>query len=265
MRSIGQVLNTNYGDLNGRLAKNIEAARRRIEQDSADLRAKYGDDFDIEKCWHCGGRGVLPNGGKFCDKCEEGLRKSGADQYMRRWYLAVPSRFRDYRISSHPNREAADEVSRWVQYGMTVGQNLYLGGPVGTGKTGLGIAALWAAHQQDLKIRYTTVPDMLHRLRPMGMGEEINQVTLQELQSVDVLLLDDMGAEKSGAWPREQLYLVINGRYEARLPTILTSNLTLEELEDPDRAGDRPISRFAENCLPLWMDGDDLRQRRDIP
>lgn len=259
MRSIGEVMRENYGDWSAKL----EAVRRRQEQRAQDMRDAYGDDFDIEKCWHCGGRGVRPGNRGFCDKCETGLLLEGVDESERQWRLAIPSRLQKYRLASHPNRDVASQVVGWFQRGMSIGQNLYLGGPVGTGKTGMGVAALWAAHQTNRSILYTTVADMLHGLRPRDDVEECNPATMTELQTVDLLLLDDIGAEKSGHWPREQLYLVTNGRYTRGLPTIVTSNVTLEDLESEERVGGRPISRFTENLLAIWMDGEDLRQRRD--
>jgi len=72
-----------------------------------------------------------------------------------------------------------------------------------------------------------------------------------------LLFLDDLGAEKMSEWVAEQFYLILNFRYEAKLPTIITSNYSLGELSE--RLGDRIASRIAEMCDVVKIDGKDRR------
>ena len=63
-----------------------------------------------------------------------------------------------------------------------------------------------------------------------------------------MLILDDLGAEKPSDWVKEQLYVIINRRYENMLPTIITTNCTMNELKD--RIGERTASRIIEMTTP---------------
>ena len=98
-----------------------------------------------------------------------------------------------------------------------------LSGGYGTGKTHLAIAAL----NEMGRGRFWKVPDLLDWLRREGYGERGIGIdaALSALREMPVLLvLDDLGAEKTTEWAAEQLYRILDARYEARRPTIITSN-----------------------------------------
>ena len=245
----------------------FQRAHLAAERHQREMQDLYGADFDTNQCWYCGGRGVLPgNQHRYCTKCDVGIQMQGQREGWEKsrieWETAVPVRFREYRMATHPNADATRQVSQWLRQGMDRGQNLYLAGPVGTGKTGLAIAAMWEAHQRGRTIHYTTVPDMLSGLRPTGPDQDRNEATMHDLQTVGVLLLDDLGTEKPTEWTAAQQYQLINGRYHNQLPTIVTTNMRPDVLAGPDRLGGRTVSRLAESMQVVWMDGEDLRRSR---
>src|SRR5258708_19795308 len=70
---------------------------------------------------------------------------------------------------------------------------------------------------------------------------------VDRLAQVDLLHIDDVGAEKTSAWVLEQLYAIVNARYEAERSIVLTTNL--EEADElADQAGARTVSRLAQMC-----------------
>jgi DNA replication protein DnaC len=76
---------------------------------------------------------------------------------------------------------------------------------------------------------------------------------------VDLLHIDDLGAEHRTDWVLEQLYSIVNARYEAERPIVATTNLMPDELSE--RLGSRTVSRLVEICgdlIPLY--GDDMRR-----
>jgi DNA replication protein DnaC len=82
---------------------------------------------------------------------------------------------------------------------------------------------------------------------------------LDRLAAVDLLHIDDLGAEHRTEWVLEQLYTIINSRYEDERSTVVTSNLTPEELAE--QIGERIVSRLEGMCgepLPFW--GADARR-----
>ena len=89
---------------------------------------------------------------------------------------------------------------------------------------------------------------------------------LQPVMDADLLVLDDIGAEKTSEWVEETLNLIVNSRYSSKRPTIFTSNY--EEKEDQTdldslavRVGFRMHSRLYEMCEFLEFDGADFRHR----
>lgn len=73
----------------------------------------------------------------------------------------------------------------------------------------------------------------------------------------DYLIIDDVGAEKTSEWVHEFFYTVINKRYENMKRTVITTNLQLDAFKE--RYGDRILSRLAEMCVVVELQGEDLR------
>jgi DNA replication protein DnaC len=74
---------------------------------------------------------------------------------------------------------------------------------------------------------------------------------------VDLLHVDDVGAERSSEWVLEQLYAIVNARYEDERSMVITTNLSQERLEE--QIGKRTVSRLKEMCEPVPLYGEDAR------
>ena len=156
---------------------------------------------------------------------------------------------------------------------------MWFTGPVGTGKTTLAMLISKTAMEADRTVAIYSLPRLLTLLRETFREESAYSLSqlLDKLCSVDLLQIDDVGAEQTTAWVLEQLYTVVNTRYEDRRSLILTTNLIEQERKRPahvpadewdDRPdaelrrqiGDRTVSRLYEMCGdPLPMFGDDRR------
>jgi DNA replication protein DnaC len=133
--------------------------------------------------------------------------------------------------------------------------------------------------EADRTVAIYSLPRLLAMLRETFRDDaplSLNQLT-DKLCSVDLLHIDDVGAEQTTAWVLEQLYTVVNTRYEDRRSLILTTNLIQERRTKPkhvpddewddrpdaelrQQIGDRTVSRLYEMCGdPLPMFGDDRR------
>jgi DNA replication protein DnaC len=244
-------------DFPARLAQ-IGEARQRYR---AMMIARHGWPETVN-CPSCGDTGRQPDGGNRPCFCEVGQAIEERERQFESWKARCPRRFREFTLASHPNGDAVAAVHRWLSAGVRRGQNLVLSGPVGTGKTGLAIGALRELHLAGWASRYATVPDMLDAMRPRDRNDPDSLLAadlgMGRLQRVRVLLMDDLGAEKESEWAAERLYLVINGRYERKLPTIVTTNKTLVELRDA--VGERAISRLTEDSELVHVGGRDLRR-----
>ena len=111
-----------------------------------------------------------------------------------------------------------------------------------------------SALRDDLKavVQKPRVGDRDRRKRPQASSLD---------HAVDLLHVDDLGVEKRSDWVLEQLYAVVNERYEMERSMVVTTNLEQPALEE--QIGERTVSRLIEICgPPLTVDGEDLRYPR---
>jgi len=126
------------------------------------------------------------------------------------------------------------------------GLGLLFTGPVGSGKTFLAAAITNGLIEQGIQVLFLVVPDLLDELRATydKRSETMEIDLLDTARSVPVLVLDDLGAHNYTEWTRNRLYSIINYRLNEELPTIVTTNLTLQELEE--HLGQRTSSRLVQ-------------------
>ncbi|MBI5648992.1 MAG: ATP-binding protein [Chloroflexi bacterium] len=137
---------------------------------------------------------------------------------------------------------------------------LILSGPVGCGKTHLAIGAAKLACAFGYTALFVNAPTWFQELRESygTSNSTVEQERMEQMRTADVLILDDLGAEKPSDWARERLYIVINHRALARRVTFATTNRALEELEHV--VGERVMSRLYGDALALALVGSDYRQ-----
>lgn len=134
---------------------------------------------------------------------------------------------------------------------------LFWGG-AGTGKTYLAGCIANALIDWEIPVQMTSIPRIANRMN--GLFSEDRNRYLEELNRPRLLIIDDLGAERSTDFSLEQVYMVIDSRYASGKPMILTTNLSLEELEHPqDRIHARIYSRILERCAPIRVNGRNLR------
>lgn len=105
-------------------------------------------------------------------------------------------------------------------------------GPVGSGKTFLAASIANELMEAQLQVLFLVVPDLLDELRATYKSEVNEMDLLDSARTIPILILDDLGAHNYTDWTRNRLYSIINYRMNDLLPTIITSNLSLDEMED---------------------------------
>lgn len=114
---------------------------------------------------------------------------------------------------------------------------LYLQGGSGCGKTHLAAAAANYAVGMGVPTLFLTVPDLLDTLRAAYDSEDTTfERRFDEIRNAQLLVLDDFGTQNASGWAREKLFQVVNFRYINRLPTIVTTNLLLSEIDERIRS-----------------------------
>ncbi|HYP47199.1 MAG TPA: ATP-binding protein, partial [Thermoleophilaceae bacterium] len=129
---------------------------------------------------------------------------------------------------------------------LDAGRGLWFDGPVGTGKTSLAILVAKAARDAGRTHAFFTVPLLLAEIKrtyDRDSGESYLDL-FRRLCSVDVLVLDDLGAEKQTEWVLEQLYSIVNERWQDQRAIVVTTNL-------PDPDPEAPLRLLREQALEL--------------
>ena len=135
-----------------------------------------------------------------------------------------------------------------------------LWGNVGTGKTYLAGCIANALMEQEIPVRMTNFAAILNDLTGTLNGRN---AYIERLCSFPLLILDDFGMERGTEYGLEQVYNVIDSRYRSHRPLIVTTNLTLSELQNPpDRAHQRIYDRVLAMCTPICCSGINFRKEQ---
>jgi len=187
----------------------------------------------------------------------------------------IPPRYRGVSFDRPPvsdmardlqTKIAVNEVRAYVDdldARLEEGRGLWLFGDTGTGKTTLAMLISKAALEAGRTVAIYSLPKLLARIRRTYDSEPGGDSYLsffERLTSVDLLHVDDLGAEKRSDWVLEQLYALVNERYEAQRSVLLTTNLPHIELEE--QIGPRTVSRLTQMCDEIEVRGDDRRYGR---
>jgi DNA replication protein DnaC len=222
----------------------------------------------------CDGSGWVLDDDDVAHPCECRDRRI-AQARVRGVNQTLPPRYRSVSFDAPPVSEMArDARSRAVvaavrayvddlDHNLAEGRGLWLMGDVGTGKTTLAMLVSRHAIEAGRSVAIYSLPRLLARIRrtyEADAREDSYLAFFERLTAVDLRHIDDLGAEKSSDWVLEQLYAIVDERYEARRGLVVTTNLPVDRLEE--QIGRRTVSRLVEICGdPLPLFGDDLRYR----
>lgn len=138
-------------------------------------------------------------------------------------------------------------------------QSIFITGKCGVGKTHLASALAMKLFKEKKNIRFVNIPELLLIIKDtFKKGSGISELDIiTEYTGCGVLFLDDLGAEKVSEWTLEAIFLLLDTRIRDMVPTIITSNLSISEIEHI--FNDRIASRIAGNFKILEMTGSDYR------
>lgn len=224
-------------------------------------------------CPKCGGSTWLPGEDGEAVPCDcRSRRVQGAR--TRGLASTIPPKFRGIAISDDGQwiadagrplnfpPEVAREVLRYcreIDKRIGAGRGLWLEGDTGTGKTTLAMLVSKSAIEAGHTVAIYSMPKLLAEIRATfdSDSDDSYSALLKRLTNVDLLQLDDVGAEQQTEWVLEQLYSIVNERYEDGKAIVITTNLTFDQLKQ--QITERTVSRLVEMCHNLPLHGGDRR------
>ncbi len=189
----------------------------------------------------------------------------------------IPPQYRDKTFSDYEvTADNSIAVEKAKEFLSTDKGGLFFFGNPGTGKTFLASIVTQEFLKSNKSAIFGDVPTLLEILRS-SFDDESTKITdlMDDLAKVDLLVLDDLGTEIPTEWAVERIYSIINQRYNAEKPVIVTSNLELGKLawrlnhpkktykqndeKFPNVTGSRIVSRLAQMCERIELTGEDRR------
>jgi DNA replication protein DnaC len=177
----------------------------------------------------------------------------------------IPRRYRDVSFDRPPvteiDRQVVTAVRRFtdrIDEKLDAGRGLWLMGPVGTGKTTLAMLVAKSALAAGRSVAIYSLPRLLNEIRDTHRAERSHVDLLDRLTAVDLLHIDDVGAERTTDWVLEELYSIVNARYEDERSMVITTNI-LDREALCDQISERTVSRLTEMCDEVPLIGHDRR------
>jgi DNA replication protein DnaC len=177
----------------------------------------------------------------------------------------IPKRYRDASFDRPPVTEidptivsATRRFANAVDDRLDGGRGLWFMGPVGTGKTTLAMLVSKAAIAAGRSVAIYSLPRLLNEIRDTYRAERSHVDLLDRLTAVDLLHVDDVGAERTNDWVLEELYSIVNARYEYCRSIVITTNI-LDREALCQQITERTVSRLTEMCDELPIIGHDRR------
>lgn len=138
------------------------------------------------------------------------------------------------------------------------GKGLLLYGTVGTGKTYYAACIANSLIDKGYKVLMTNFARLTNQIQGMFEGK---QAFIDSLNHYQLIIIDDLGAERKSEYMQEQVFNIIDSRYRSGLPFIITTNLTADEIKKPQDIGyQRIYDRILERCFPVEVTGVSRRR-----
>jgi DNA replication protein DnaC len=281
----------------------LRQALQRVPQTGPVEPSAPGAEESAAGCPECGGRGwvLVPGPGAGgarrcgCLTVDPGPRLRHEAGIPGRYQGCTFENFMVHHLKGAQSAQLARALAaarQWVEGFLDLGgfteSGLLFVGPPGVGKTHLAAAALAEViRRYRVRGRFVDFTTLLYQIQSTfdAGSNETKQSVLEPVVGAEVLVLDELGAQKPSPWVSEMLYLILNGRYTRRLPTLFTSNYYLEpagapaEVASLDRGAGPPapergadlldsriprmlVSRLWEMARPVVIAGvDDFRRK----
>lgn len=189
---------------------------------------------------------------EFEQKVNEMRRKGFPEAEMRNWTFS-----NDDLTNEKITKAAQRYVDNFSELRKS-GKGLLLYGNTGTGKTYTACEIANALIDKGYPVLVTNFARILNTLQ----GTFEKQEYIDSFNSYQLLVIDDLGIERDTAYAKEQVFNIIDSRYRSGLPMVITTNLTMEKIKNPEDIENRRIyDRILERCFPIEVGGSSRRRK----
>lgn len=177
------------------------------------------------------------------------------------------SYYSDKKASSYdvsPREKMAEILSFCKEYAEDFDRNspsVLMAGKTGLGKTHLSLAIVGRVIEKGYSVLYNSAQNFFRELQNERFGKSGSSAFENMMLECDLLVIDDLGAEFSTTFTVSALYNIVNTRINTGLPTIISTNLSLTEIEN--QYSNRISSRFIGEYSILYFEGSDIRQLKN--
>lgn len=206
-------------------------------------------------------------------KCAAAKRAAEEEEYKRREFekkvqelrrIGFPeAEMRNWTFSNDDlsNEKITKAAQRYVENFSELrknGKGLLLYGDTGTGKTYAACEIANALIDKGYPVLVTNFARILNTLQ----GTFEKQEYIDGFNRYQLLVIDDLGIERDTAYAKEQVFNIIDSRYRSGLPMIITTNLSMEKIKNPEDIENRRIyDRILERCFPIAVSGSSRRRK----
>jgi len=278
MTKLIRIMLTNKSDLQTSM-QNLKRENLAIQRQQSQLYERAGiSEKDLEPhfvCEKCKDKGSID--GKVCE-CYKQLVKEIAYNQLNQLSPLKLSTFETFSLQYYRDDvEAEDGLTEYGQMKLyfdkckayakdfqpTNARSIIMRGSTGLGKTHLSLAIASEVIKKGFGVIYCSAPDILSKLEREQFGRNYQQSeeTIEDtLKECDLLILDDIGSEFSTTFTKNKIYNLINFRLSCNRPTIISTNLTFQELEQT--YSQRLISRVIGEYMAFNFVGRDVREMK---
>ena len=197
----------------------------------------------------------------ICNTCKRlNHIRENIEEYLSR--AGVPPKYLKCTFDNFKvNKDNRHPLKICKEYAEDPDSSLFLYGPYGTGKTHLAVAITRELLQKGREVIFISVPRLLFEIRK-AFKEDTHAESdyVERYTSIEYLILDDFGVEKTTEWARQTLNYIIYERDNYLKPTVITSNLSLDEISE--KLDGRISSRISGMGKVIQLKGEDFRLKR---
>ncbi len=195
------------------------------------------------------------------DAYRERERLYEQDQIRKHCFAETDMKSWSFENDDRKNAKLSDAMMRYAENFQNYrkdGKGLLLFGDIGTGKTYYAACIANRLIDEGFRVKMTNFARLTNQLQGMFEGK---QEYIDSLNRYDLLIIDDLGAERKSEFMQEMVFNIIDSRYRAGLPMIITTNLTAEEIKKPQEVSfSRIYDRILERCFPIKVEGASRRR-----